>query len=374
MNKFSRLILLFLTINIFTLYPLGALSNFHGIVSAQSSDTTSYLITDSNSKKITTKDLNRLQKGFLRFARNEIFARHGYKFKNSEYKKYFSKKEWYKPSIDDVTAVQLSSIEKYNVKYLHFIEKEPPNTDKVWGMWFNRDNLHGGNEYPSGTEVKEDLNGDGVLEKITYSINLDKFKVSIRVNDEIGEERMYAPLSNFAIVNINPSDQYREIIISDNGPSSDLTSFYYYFNGKHLIYMGRTDGTIARGIDIQDKGSFKAMILSKFLHTMPLESTYELTSDHKLLQLDEIYEVDYQLFLVGPLQVYEKRDEQSTSAILEEGQVVHLTASDNRAWCQIKVENGLNYWFRVSMWKNVIISEGKEHLPSAIFDGLVFAD
>lgn len=62
-----------------------------------------------------------LSKSELRLARNEIFARHGYRFKSADLKQYFEKQPWYKPLYDNVDD-KLTEIEKFNIKVLQLEE------------------------------------------------------------------------------------------------------------------------------------------------------------------------------------------------------------------------------------------------------------
>ncbi|WP_409574776.1 YARHG domain-containing protein [Sphingopyxis sp. PET50] len=55
----------------------------------------------------------------LRIARNEIFARHGFRFSDPALQAHFSQFGWYKPVTDNV---QLSPIEKANVALLKSAE------------------------------------------------------------------------------------------------------------------------------------------------------------------------------------------------------------------------------------------------------------
>lgn len=59
----------------------------------------------------------------LSVMRNQIFARHGYIFKNEKWKDYFSKKKWYKPVSNDVNQ-SLSDIEKINIEHILLLEKK----------------------------------------------------------------------------------------------------------------------------------------------------------------------------------------------------------------------------------------------------------
>jgi hypothetical protein len=59
----------------------------------------------------------------LKILRNEIFARHGYIFTNSELKKYFESNNWYKPISTDVYE-RLSDIERLNLEQIKLIQTE----------------------------------------------------------------------------------------------------------------------------------------------------------------------------------------------------------------------------------------------------------
>ena len=58
----------------------------------------------------------------LKIMRNEIFARHGYKFKTKDMADYFGAKAWYKPQYDDVTS-KLTPIETLNIALIQELEK-----------------------------------------------------------------------------------------------------------------------------------------------------------------------------------------------------------------------------------------------------------
>lgn len=75
------------------------------------------------------KSIEEVEKGkkllkikYMQYLRNEIFARHGYIFKDNDLQAFFSKMSWYKRDSDfDIQA--LSKIEKANVKFLLKAEK-----------------------------------------------------------------------------------------------------------------------------------------------------------------------------------------------------------------------------------------------------------
>ena len=77
------------------------------------------LIPDSSQRLLTASDLAGFSALELRFARNEIFARHGFRFQDPVLLEHFSQFGWYKPVTDNV---QLSQIEKANVALMKSVE------------------------------------------------------------------------------------------------------------------------------------------------------------------------------------------------------------------------------------------------------------
>lgn len=92
--------------------------------SGNSSGSTSsgYIFANSSKKKLTREQILSIDKDMWPYARNEIYARHGYSFKTAKFRNYFKKKSWYKEggfSTDD-----LNSIEWYNMELIRDMEKE----------------------------------------------------------------------------------------------------------------------------------------------------------------------------------------------------------------------------------------------------------
>ena len=64
-----------------------------------------------------------LSKQSIRLMRNEIYARHGYIFKDLDLQNYFSKQSWYKPD-KDFDISRINSFENSFIKYLKDIENK----------------------------------------------------------------------------------------------------------------------------------------------------------------------------------------------------------------------------------------------------------
>ena len=82
----------------------------------------SYIFPNSSKKKLTRAQILDVNKSNWGYARNEIYARHGYQFTKSQYKNYFSKKSWYKPG--GFSSSSLNSIEWYNMELIKSLEIE----------------------------------------------------------------------------------------------------------------------------------------------------------------------------------------------------------------------------------------------------------
>ncbi|MEO6093965.1 MAG: YARHG domain-containing protein [Novosphingobium sp.] len=78
-----------------------------------------YLVPQSGSRQLVAADLAGFSGAQLRIARNEIYARHGRRFKSADLATYFSTKNWYSPISDEVT---LSPLEAANVQFIHRFE------------------------------------------------------------------------------------------------------------------------------------------------------------------------------------------------------------------------------------------------------------
>jgi len=66
-------------------------------------------------------DLDGLSPEELRIKRNEIFARHGYRFKSADLTEFFSTFDWYKPRYENVDN-KLTDADKVTIKYIQQLE------------------------------------------------------------------------------------------------------------------------------------------------------------------------------------------------------------------------------------------------------------
>jgi hypothetical protein len=78
-----------------------------------------FIIPDSDRRYLTRDELQKLSPGDLRIARNEIFARRGRYFSDSQLRVYFAQFSWYRPYSYDVP---LNAIENANVALIQSME------------------------------------------------------------------------------------------------------------------------------------------------------------------------------------------------------------------------------------------------------------
>lgn len=86
-----------------------------------------FILPQSSSRVYSDSELNALTDEQLFYARNEIFARYGRKFKEAELDTYFRAQSWYRPTYDgetfDAMPDPLTDAEKENCKKMLAIEK-----------------------------------------------------------------------------------------------------------------------------------------------------------------------------------------------------------------------------------------------------------
>lgn len=79
---------------------------------------------------LNDKQFRKMKKSTLRIMRNEIMARHGYRFQSKDLQEYFSSMPWYKPAASN-DEIKLSFVEQLNVELIKAVENDPNHDDYV---------------------------------------------------------------------------------------------------------------------------------------------------------------------------------------------------------------------------------------------------
>ena len=89
--------------------------------SSNSSASSDYVLPGSSSQYLSASDVKNLSSYQLMIARNEIYARHGRKFNDSELQAYFNGKSWYKGTVNP-EDFSTSVINDYEIKNIQLIQ------------------------------------------------------------------------------------------------------------------------------------------------------------------------------------------------------------------------------------------------------------
>lgn len=352
---------------IFLFVLLIFILNIYSVGKPQNLKHKQFIFQESHKKKLNHLDFMDL--GYrqptletLAIARNEIFARKGYKFESEKYKNYFNSKKWYKPQTDN-HSIKLNNIEEYNVSlikyYEHLYSKEHNYLNNTQPNSFKKENM-----------VLIDLDGNGIKDSINFNTDHQTFQLT--VNGVTIDGQGDCVIDSFAVVDIDKRDKIQEIVISELGPSDDPNSTFFFYNGTEIKQIGEVYSLFYRGITFDSLGKINVHSRGAFLQTWFFNISYHLDENHILTKYpDQIYRTDYSLFLKQSLKIYFDQDENSDFTIIEPTTIINIIGTDNKKWCLVETENGIKGWFFVD---NYYFINGTGVEAFKIFYGLSYAD
>lgn len=310
-------------------------------------DAEEYVLAMSEYHLLTEDDLINRNDNELCLGRNEIFARHGYKFKDYYLQAYFNTCTWYEGTVeaDQFDESVFSDIEKANLeaikeRELNYQAEHPyPKSEKV------------------GTLVQVDLDGDGTKEKLKYSIdevnNRTESKGILNIDgkeynlEDYGVYLCYPMTDKFYLTDISEFFDGIEIAVLDYGPSNDQVANFLTYDGD-LHYIGGVPGFTFR-----EEGNLNGFAdggcVVGVIRTDIIESCYSYASwwyDYENKQLvfqDTGY---YKMLPTDPhqllveLPVYQTMSEDSKQSTIEAGKFVYFMVTDGKEWIQVKTKDG----------------------------------
>lgn len=312
------------------------------------------ILPESSSRLLTGKDLEGLAVYTLDLARNEIFARHGYIFSNEQYRSYFSNKSWYSPN------------EAYQENLLNDIEKKNANFLKQLA------NKYSANfRIVEGNSISADLNGDGKNEEIRLECTpgSDSYTLFVNGSPFMGngnnlDGKMY-------LCDIDSSDKYREIAITESGPSSDEATYFFCYDGRNIHFMGRISGS-QYVIGIAGNGKVLTRTRGDILQTWFYPDYYRLSASHELENIPQkLYRMDTMVTVRKQLKLQRSPSDAKVAVTLEPWEDVKITRCDNKQWCEVENSKGEIGWFAVERFDMI---RGTGLSASEFFNGLCYAD
>lgn len=257
----------------------------------------------------------------------------------------------------------------------------------------------------SGDTVKADLNGDGTAEEICLNTT-DKSPdtqpaiTSFKINGTELSDKIYAAGyssnthedSYYAITDIDAADGKLEIAVMDYGPSDDLYTGFFRWDGKAIQYLGvvsgilpgvmqsnNADGYDVSGVTFDGKGVVHSYVRLDVLQTWFASADWKIGSDGKLAVVPQelYYPVGgktYPVTALNDVTLYAKNDLKSETTTLKTGEKLTITATDNAQWVLAENAAGAECWLHLSEGGQSVDTPAGAVYASQAFDGLVFAD
>lgn len=331
---------------------------------ANKGSTEGMIFPESGDKPLMWKDLIALDADKLDLARNEIFARRGYKFTKQSYADYFSKFDWY--AVDpDFDQNQFSEIEYANIHLIQAAEQA----------------VKGGLFYVA-SGMKLDFDQDGELETLTYSApDENHMKVSI-ADGKKGTQWNFnseQPIAKAYIGDIDFTDGMLDLFIGEQGPSSDYSVYVAGIQHGAFLQRGNMPGMIDSGssknpFKLNGKGQITTLERMDTVGTDFFISRYKLSGSGKLVSYplaNYKFLTEYKVKTKVALTL--KKESKSSSAdafTVPAGTTVQFLSTDAKNWVQIKAPAG-TAWLELE----APLKLAHPNIPTyEAFDGLYMAD
>jgi hypothetical protein len=223
---------------------------------------------------------------------------------------------------------------------------------------------------PVGSAMSADLDGDESMDAIYFDAVSDevtaKMKSTLTINGKDfspelhrnGRWLSYGATSNcgqqYYLIDLDSSDKYKELAIQDVGESDNQQTYFYRYDGKHLIYLGSIYDLLSNATtNVSGDGTVTANLPIHMLETLYAKGSYKLDGNKLSLVPQDWYTIDYSKFelkyqfhnLLKIVSVYTKPDTHSDKVVLtiDDGPVT-FPATDNKHWFEIKTSNGKLYY------------------------------
>ncbi len=220
-----------------------------------------------------------------------------------------------------------------------------------------------------GAKFKADLNGDKTDDTVYYQIQTVKengYDIEVpylKINateynykylEKLGVAVTDCSQIGYYILDIDTSDSYREIAILDEGPSNDPRTYIFRYTGEELKYCGYvTDFPDHSTFCTNGDGSITASKRLSILQTWWADATWKLSDEDILVEQSRDMYYTYQPVpeeattnhATRELKLYKRPDKTSASITVKKGEIIQLTATDNKNWIEIISESGTIGWF-----------------------------
>ncbi|MBC2582820.1 TcaA NTF2-like domain-containing protein [Clostridium sp. DJ247] len=198
-----------------------------------SKKTGGYILPNSDKEPLTSYDLKNMSKEQLALARNEIFARHGYKF-GEPFKSYFQSKSWYSVNPNYTNDMkELSPLERHNAKTILIAEGKGENLDPNYDADYYENNYNGANNSESNNKDYHYIQSAivGYLNNMAEAINSNDYS---KVSPYIVPDSKLEMYQRKLIKNLNSQN------IKEKWKNFRITNIQHIDNGLYKVSTHET--------------------------------------------------------------------------------------------------------------------------------------
>ena len=281
-----------------------------------------YLYPNSSTEKLSYSDLYRMYSSTVVYAYNEIAARHGCVFEDSEFDSYFNTTRWYKP-MEGFSEADLTAVELYNTITMR--------------SYMNNVNA---NAYNSNADYsKADLDGDGVMESLSVVDG------KLYINGESVEIFGGMNYLYFHVVDVNMEmPGFQVAVVGYNLDGRFVVEIFEYNKGKPV-----SAGVIAGYNDISfpGNGHIAAKMPCGLLHEdimQDITETYTLKDGELLPDKVDAYYLVQMLETSKALTLYDSMSTKGETVQVAANTEVVILATDRVNWLFFQAETGESGW------------------------------
>lgn len=314
---------------------------------------------NSDTELLMWSELIVLKADKLDLARNEIYARAGYKFSSKTLSDYYGKLSWYK--IDPAFSEgSFTDIQRANIKLIQCAERA------IKGETL---------EIKSGTKL--DYDQDGTLETLTFTG--DDSHMNLKLKDGTTTTPWSiscdTPSKKVYLGDINFKDKLLDLFVDEFGPSDDYA--VYVAGIKHHAFLVRTTaGAVPctiKQIKPDGKGTVTTTSRMNILMTWFCPVKYKLNSAGKLVFVPQASYSMSNFKCKTKVDIPLKASASASSAValtVPAGTEVKLVSTDDKKWIKITAPGGTG-WLEME----TLITLANPNIDGIdAFDGLVLAD
>jgi len=231
--------------------------------------------------------------------------------------------------------------------------------------------------YP--VEIEADLNGDGVTESILFKPFNSEGGVGfceylLVINGIESSHHAVFLTGLIEVVDIDSSDPFKEITISEYGPSDDPASYFFRFKKGNLFELGCIPGSLGHGpngLVVDGTGIVTANCRGNILHTWWHPCRYQIGQYGAFEVIPATnYIMNAKLEMLQTLSLLNSPGSSDFAVELSPGESITVISTDDVQWCQVKTENGEMGWFE--MTNSETLADGRN--VQEVFEGLCIAD